>query len=132
MQPVWWKTPLMSASAPSHSSRVSFVFSASYGRSKPDFFTSSSSKWSSATTTLSKFLNWALSARSAFCFSFFWAFFSALAAFFSSDLRGVVRARFYQDKSIDRCEDAANALRHDHSAHETCACGASARRVTEM
>ena len=93
------------------------VFSASNGRSNPDFLTSSSSKWSSAATTLSKPLNWALSARSAFCFSFFWAFFSAFAAFLSSDLR----ARFYQDKSIDRCEDAATALRHDHSAHETCA-----------
>ena len=52
----------------------------------PDFFTSSSSKWSSATTTLSKPLNWALSARGRLFAPFFFllglrAFFSAFAAF---------------------------------------------------
>ena len=44
MQPVWWKTLFTSPMAASHSSFVRAVFSASYGRSKPDFFTSSSSK----------------------------------------------------------------------------------------
>ena len=125
--PVWLKTPFISASAPSHSSFVNAVFSASKGRSKPDFLTSSSSKWSSATTTLSKPLNWALSARSAFCFSFFWAFFSAFAAFLSSDLRA--RAR---DGTFLR--GRGDALRHDHFAHDTCAWGATStpalRRAT--
>ena len=44
MRPVWLKTPLISARAASHSSFVRAVFSASYGRSNPLFFTSSSSK----------------------------------------------------------------------------------------
>ena len=127
MMPVWLKTPFISASAPSHSSFVSAVFSASNGKSKPDFFTSSSSKWSSATTTLSKPLNWALSARSAFCFSFFWAFFSAFAAFLSSDLRARSRRAFFEDAATRFAMITPRTIPARVQNIES-----SARRVTEM